>query len=420
MLFALNYTALFIYGLLIMVFLLGISNSKKNVISISAYAMICIILQLAFFFNFDNNFTEKAYPFIVHLPLLIFFCLFFKKPLNSVVFTLCTAYILTAPRRWIGDLIVIVFNVDEHVAVFSQIAISIPLLFVVYRYLRPYVNKILNYSGVKVHLLVVIPFTYYILAYATTVYTSLLYSSRVVLIGILTTGMASIFYYILIFYFNELTEKFTIQNEHNLLAVQICAMHDRAEAMKLEEENAIIFRHDLRHHLRLISSHLSAGNINAAQNYIDEIEKSVDASIPVKYCDNNAVNLILSSYINLAKNENITIKTQVYIPQNCAVADMDLCVILANAIENAINACANINESADRNISIRCNHKNHKLFIEVANSFAGEVLFKNELPVTEKENHGFGTKSIVTTVQKYKGVYSFSAINGIFKMNAIL
>ncbi|MFA9464136.1 MAG: ATP-binding protein [Velocimicrobium sp.] len=190
--------------------------------------------------------------------------------------------------------------------------------------------------------------------------------------------------------------------------------------MKQAEERAIILRHDLRHHLHLINGYLMTDNIKKAKSYLSEIEKNIYEHVITKYCTNEAVNLILSSYINMARNEGITVQTQVSISETCEIADMDLCVILANAIENAIHACINIKDSTDRTIHISCLSKNQKLLIQISNNFTGVVTFKNDMPVTEEQNHGFGTTSIAATVQKYNGIYSFTAEEYVFKLNIIL
>lgn len=82
--------------------------------------------------------------------------------------------------------------------------------------------------------------------------------------------------------------------------------------------------------------------------------------------------MILSSYINMAKAEGIAVTSQVYIPKPSEVADMDLCIIFANAVENAIKACLTITDANKRIINISCKAKNDKLFIQVTNSFAAK------------------------------------------------
>ncbi|GAB6152243.1 hypothetical protein JCM17380_09930 [Desulfosporosinus burensis] len=137
-------------------------------------------------------------------------------------------------------------------------------------------------------------------------------------------------------------------------------------------------------------------------------------------CFNYTVNLILSSYITKAKNEQINVETQINLPENNAVSDMDLCVIFANAIENAINACNSINIENDRTLKIVSKVNNNKLYIQITNSFDGTIIFVDDMPVSTEENHGLGTKSIAAIVQKYAGVYSFTAEDRVFKASIIL
>ncbi|MDF3002572.1 MAG: hypothetical protein K0Q48_2691 [Bacillota bacterium] len=59
-------------------------------------------------------------------------------------------------------------------------------------------------------------------------------------------------------------------------------------------------------------------------------------------------------------------------------------------------------------------------FIQIANSYEGNVAFADDLPVSTREDHGFVTRSIAAVTQKYSGVYSFSAEDGIFTTSVIL
>jgi sensor histidine kinase regulating citrate/malate metabolism len=130
--------------------------------------------------------------------------------------------------------------------------------------------------------------------------------------------------------------------------------------------------------------------------------------------------LILYSYITKAKDAGIKVETQIDLPKKNAVADMDLCVIFANAIENAVNACKRVSNSNGRTIKIFCAPKNDKLFIQITNDFEGTVLFLDEMPVSIEKNHGLGTKSIAAVAQAYAGIYSFTAQAGVFTTSVIL
>ncbi len=420
MLYALNYFMVFTYGLLIMTFFLDIKFGRKTFLILSVFVLLGMLLNFSIYFIFGDRFLQEVYPLAVHLPLVFFFRLVYKKPLYPVLFVLCTTYILTTPRKWIGDLITLLFHGGPYIAALVQIAVTIPLLYIIYQYLRPYMVKIIAYSSNKIRFLLIIPLVYYIIAYLTTVYTDLLYSSRIVVVGILTIGLICTFSYFLISYFNELVKQFEMKNEQNILAAQVSALQARFEATKQSEETAKIYRHDLRHHLHMLNNYVYSDNITGAKDYIKEIEKNMRPAVTVTYCENESINLILSSYLDKAVQNDIRVDSSVCVPDSCSIPDIDLCIIFANAIENAINACILIENINQRYLNISCKMKQDKLLIQFTNSYAVAPVFEHNLPITEKENHGYGTKSIVAIVHKHQGLTSFEAREGIFKLNIIL
>jgi hypothetical protein len=268
-----------------------------------------------------------------------------------------------------------------------------------------------------------IPISYSVLLYTMSSYNF----NKVVVWGydmIMSTVLIFILslsaYYLILRYFRKTIEQLTMQNEHNLLKTQVAAARLHFEALAESQEKTMLYRHDMRHHLNLINSYLADNNKEAAQKYITEVEKAIAGAEVKKYCSNYAVNLILSSYIASAENEQITVETQIHLPEKNAVTDMDLCVIFANAIENAIRACQKMKSSADRTIKIVSNTKNNKLYIQVSNRYDGSIQFVDDMPVGTEENHGLGTKSIAAVAKKYGGMYSFSAEGQIFKACVIL
>ena len=105
------------------------------------------------------------------------------------------------------------------------------------------------------------------------------------------------------------------------------------------QKQAAIYRHDLRHHMNFIQSCLNDNSYAQAQDYIREICTSLNNSQITRYCANEAVNLILSSYIAKADKYNITTQVSVTAANLAAYKPTDLCSLFANALENAINAC---------------------------------------------------------------------------------
>ncbi len=420
MLLALNYLTVLIYGVLIMAFLLDIKMNRKNILLLSLYIFTSGLLQLALFITFDGSFIEKAYPAIVHLPIIIFFKVFFRKRITVVVFILVTAYTFTSPRKWIGGVVASFFANDLTISILTQIISSVVILIVVYRFLRPHFNRMLEYSSTKIGLLTVMPALYYLLSYTTTVYTDILFHSNILVLGLLSVGLNFCFYGFLVAYFQEITKSFTAHTAQTILQMQMDTVNMQIEDYKYSQSQAAIYRHDLRHHLNYISACMKEHQISEAQAYITRINSDMEATQVVQYCQNTSVNLILSAYAAQAKKSMAALQISAVVPMVIPMYSTDVCVILANGIENAIHACEKIENIAKREIWVLCIFENSKLMIEISNPYCHEIRFEGDFPISMEQNHGYGVKSIVAAVQKYNGIYSFSAENRIFTLRVIL
>ena len=97
------------------------------------------------------------------------------------------------------------------------------------------------------------------------------------------------------------------------------------------------------------------------------------------------------------------------------VSDSDLCVLLSNALENALHACQPIAAAGKVcTIDVRFYEREGKLFLQVVNPCENAVRFEKGIPVTDKVGHGIGVQSICAIVERYGGIYSFEVQDGRF------
>jgi len=98
---------------------------------------------------------------------------------------------------------------------------------------------------------------------------------------------------------------------------------------------------------------------------------------------------------------------------------VDVCVIFGNALDNAIEACANHNSSETMNINIKSSFNNGFLFVKIDNPVAVDLRIVNNSIITTKDNnrfHGIGLSSIKSAVSKYNGRTILSCLNGVFSL----
>ena len=129
------------------------------------------------------------------------------------------------------------------------------------------------------------------------------------------------------------------------------------------------------------------------------------------YCENETANLILSAFAQRASRDGISLNAAVTLPPFLLISDSDLCVLLSNALENALHACQNLPavETAPV-ISVEGYEQDSRLFLQVANPCAEPVRFENGVPISSRPGHGLGVQSIC----------AFSANNGIFLLRLSL
>lgn len=197
-------------------------------------------------------------------------------------------------------------------------------------------------------------------------------------------------------------------------------------ARQVEEVNEIYmtmrgWRHDYHNHLQKLMAHLSMGQIEEAERYLKELEGSFD-SIQVKYTTGNiSLDAILNSKLSIAEKENIEINCKAEIDGNLTVEAIDLCVIMGNLIDNAVESCRKMPKADKRFLRIYiCMHK-QQLYIAVTNS-TSEVIrkFDAEYISSKRGDHGHGLRRINLVVEKYNGYIKRANEPGVFSTEIML
>ena len=176
-----------------------------------------------------------------------------------------------------------------------------------------------------------------------------------------------------------------------------------------------IYRHDMRHHLQYLLSCIENGKLTQAAEHIRQLDAELETGKVMVYCKNETVNLIFSAFAERALQAGITMEVQADIPQAIILSENDLCVLLSNALENALQSCVRQKKDgrpARSEISAYC--QDEKLVVQIVNSCDDSVRFATGIPVTKQQGHGFGVQSILAITEKYQGMCSFERKNDQF------
>ncbi|NCB42432.1 MAG: ATP-binding protein [Clostridia bacterium] len=363
----------------------------------------------------------KLYPLLVNVPALVGFVLLSKRRIFKVLFVELTVIALAVSITTVGIMISYFFDGDTAIVNIVSYILYVPVWFLVYKYIRPSFLYMMDSTENGWLSFCLIPLCYCLLIYSISKYNlDNIVIGRIIRNVVLFFVMGFSAYYMILKFFDQTRKQIAMQKEENLLKIQIQTAKLHFESLKEVHESILVHKHDMRHHLHLINAYLTDNNKEAAQKYIADIDTSIEKSAMEKYCNNYIVNLILSSYIAIAKEAQINVVSNIQLPEDSMISDMDLCVIFANAIENATNACRLVEDPQYRLIHIHSKVVNQNLQIQIQNSFHDPIEFVDEIPFTRKENHGLGVKSMVSVTRKYGGFISFTTEGNIFKVSISL
>jgi sensor histidine kinase regulating citrate/malate metabolism len=181
------------------------------------------------------------------------------------------------------------------------------------------------------------------------------------------------------------------------------------------------WRHDYRNHIQAMKSYAAQNDVEALRRYLDELDtdlKTVDTAIKT---GNRMADAILNSKISLARAKHITVIADANIPVTLKVSELDLCAVIGNLFDNAIEASLALPEE-QRFIRIYMDMKNTQLYISVTNATAAKKGQKQNgrFHTTKGEGHGFGLMRIDNIVERYGGYLSRNSEDGAFTTELLL
>lgn len=219
---------------------------------------------------------------------------------------------------------------------------------------------------------------------------------------------------------NNLVRKREVETENLLLKEQNMYQEKYAKEVKTQYDEMKRMRHDMRQHYSVLENLLVEKKYDKMEEYLLKSIQNINNRDNFFYMKNEYVNAILNRKISQAKEAGILV-TLNSIQEFLGADEMDICNLLGNLLDNAMEACEKVQE--EKSIDIILFQDTDKIYVEMKNSIAAPVLKDNKLFVTEKKNkeeHGFGIKTIREIVEKYEGLIDFSEELGKFCVNLVL
>jgi len=181
------------------------------------------------------------------------------------------------------------------------------------------------------------------------------------------------------------------------------------------------WRHDYRNHIQTMKVLAANGDLDGIKAYLDELDTDLSRVDTMVRTGNPMADAILNSKISLARSKNIAVHVDAYIPVKLKMSELDLCCILGNLFDNAIEASLSLPED-ERLIRVYMDMKGTQLYISFTNFTSTKKVPKigDRFKTTKGEGHGFGLVRIDSIIERLDGYLSRNSEDGAFTTEILI
>ena len=240
-------------------------------------------------------------------------------------------------------------------------------------------------------------------------------NSKIFLIIGLAIILSIIIFFLMKYILTRLVDKRLSNYQNDLISKQYKEVENIYKQMRG-------WKHDYHNHIQVMKAYLELERYEDMDTYLDELARDLTDIDTIVKTGNIMVDSILNSKLSLAISRDIYINAKAKVPKNLQILDIDLCVIIGNLMDNAMEAALKLKDPKDRFIRVYIREMKGQLYIAVTNSAGGEVKKINLEYITTKmgQDHGFGLKRIDKIVNKYNGFVNRQNEEGVFATEIIL
>ncbi len=204
--------------------------------------------------------------------------------------------------------------------------------------------------------------------------------------------------------------------ENQFLSMQ----HARYDSLLATTRQIRQARHDLRHHFHVLQGFAAQGKWDSLTTYLEEAQGNIPAG-DLGLCANAVVDSVAGYFAPLYKENGVPLSFALDLPRDLPVPDTDLCSVLSNLLENAMEASLRTApEKRSVQVSARL-HSGNMVLLSVENNYDGEVRERNGVFLSSKRpGEGIGLQAVRHTAEKGGGYVRFHYGDGVFTANVML
>ena len=397
-----------------------ITTGVLNYIALTIYLLIFKKMTTAEFYNLDVMFSYRMVQIFVVLTLVIFLVDdYIEKSLFVYGLLLPISVVILVWASHINNYITIrqsATYLDTAVLRIIISAICFPFMYMLWKkYIVPVV-KTDNRRQWRQAWIIPIIFSIVSLAYCENNF-EITYMRLNQVIARFTLSIGVVLVSVMQFSNMNTEEKFVRAEEKAKRSKMLIDMKSEQYNMITEKiEKTRKSRHDIHHHINVVYQLAKENKIEQLIEYLEEYNKIDSTKEPMVYCNNSTVDAILNHYILLAKDNGIEVHLNVALPEELKIRDTDLCIVIGNLLENAIEASE---KEENKRIKLRINRSNEYICMLVSNLYNGEIKKGHSGYYSRKrefKDTGIGLSSVSAVVEKYDGRMEIDHTNGEFNV----
>ena len=176
-----------------------------------------------------------------------------------------------------------------------------------------------------------------------------------------------------------------------------------------KEEELRAARHDFRHHMSAVLELANKGELEKLISYARSFDEGIGFGKQKAFCSHYMIDMLLRMYDGLARRQNTDFSVEAALPDSLPFEDTDICVLMSNLLENALEASLSVPEP-DRRISVRLVCKLNRFAVSIENAFDGALKTSGDrfLSAKQKGREGIGIQSVRSVCGRYGGSADFS------------
>lgn len=221
----------------------------------------------------------------------------------------------------------------------------------------------------------------------------------------------------------DLYDDFTKSNSRVELAKkQISMQREYYDTVSGQMNEMGKLKHEFDHFVEVTKRFTEEGSLNKLKEYLSEYNEKAKVDPFVELSDHSVVNSMIRYYYLQAKENGIVFENKCVIDSRITISDSDLCIVLGNALDNAIYACKQLDPSKSRYVSIEAITMEDKWLIKVTNSYNGQLVIHDGRYISSKDGsaHGFGIRNIEQVIKTYGGIMQIEHSIKMFSLMAIV